>query len=536
MPFAGYKDFDDCVKKNADKSNPQAYCGAIKHKVEDTKKETLKQIGNVKKTISTAKGPAEYIGTEVEDSNGRWNDNYNVRDGFWVLHEGEKHHVYKSKESFDINAKPKNQAEAEKWVKELAVEIHKRYPKLSKDDVSDVIDIIPDYNLHPSNLWQIIDKVIKEEGLEESLRERMVRTNDAVETMAGPGKVLSVAGNTALVQLSKASDFPGQIFEYPVDKIQLIESLREKLSPKDEDKVNDEIWKHYKGHGWGRTVQQVNNGGMVQLVQNDGASRAISEIEDGEDFVIEYAPAFRGQYAKWATKAITLIREQGDKIDYDNDEAEDLDDEFYTFADKMTDSAFENWYKKNHKGKESVSKESLRDWKQTHENMWENRNDSNITIRYYRLTGDNWGVSLYKNLQPIKKIAKSTSEEDAKKATLDYMRSYSESFKEMRKLAPDEEPVLPVGWQDLESGENDDWNWFDLEGGRQLSVSLIDMNGPKLILSGGASNEASLAHDQTHRPIGRYRFRKEYKGTARDIAAQIIKDTGKKKMPAYVYK
>ncbi len=37
MPFAGYKDFDDCVAKNRDKKNPQAYCGAIKHKVEDAK-------------------------------------------------------------------------------------------------------------------------------------------------------------------------------------------------------------------------------------------------------------------------------------------------------------------------------------------------------------------------------------------------------------------------------------------------------------------------------------------------------------------
>lgn len=34
-PFAGYKDFEQCVNENKDKGNPQAYCGAIKHKVED---------------------------------------------------------------------------------------------------------------------------------------------------------------------------------------------------------------------------------------------------------------------------------------------------------------------------------------------------------------------------------------------------------------------------------------------------------------------------------------------------------------------
>ena len=33
-PFAGYTDFADCVAKNQDKENPEAYCGQIKHEVE----------------------------------------------------------------------------------------------------------------------------------------------------------------------------------------------------------------------------------------------------------------------------------------------------------------------------------------------------------------------------------------------------------------------------------------------------------------------------------------------------------------------
>jgi len=33
-PFAGYQDFDACVAQNKNKSNPQAYCGYIKHKSE----------------------------------------------------------------------------------------------------------------------------------------------------------------------------------------------------------------------------------------------------------------------------------------------------------------------------------------------------------------------------------------------------------------------------------------------------------------------------------------------------------------------
>lgn len=33
MPFAGYKDFADCVAKNQDKKNPKAYCAFIARKV-----------------------------------------------------------------------------------------------------------------------------------------------------------------------------------------------------------------------------------------------------------------------------------------------------------------------------------------------------------------------------------------------------------------------------------------------------------------------------------------------------------------------
>jgi len=36
-PFADYSDFADCVSKNKDKGDPDAYCGYIKHKVEDSK-------------------------------------------------------------------------------------------------------------------------------------------------------------------------------------------------------------------------------------------------------------------------------------------------------------------------------------------------------------------------------------------------------------------------------------------------------------------------------------------------------------------
>jgi hypothetical protein len=38
-PFAGYKNFADCVRRNQDKRDPEAYCGKIKHQVEGKKSE-----------------------------------------------------------------------------------------------------------------------------------------------------------------------------------------------------------------------------------------------------------------------------------------------------------------------------------------------------------------------------------------------------------------------------------------------------------------------------------------------------------------
>ena len=54
----------------------------------------MKKLCNIKPTIRTVAGEAEYIGTEIEDKRGRWNDNYSTRDGYYVIHHGDKHHVY----------------------------------------------------------------------------------------------------------------------------------------------------------------------------------------------------------------------------------------------------------------------------------------------------------------------------------------------------------------------------------------------------------------------------------------------------------
>jgi hypothetical protein len=55
----------------------------------------MTKLDNVQQTISTMDGDAKYVGTETEDAYGRWNDSYKIRDGYYVIHQGTQHHVYK---------------------------------------------------------------------------------------------------------------------------------------------------------------------------------------------------------------------------------------------------------------------------------------------------------------------------------------------------------------------------------------------------------------------------------------------------------
>lgn len=56
---------------------------------------------DIPKTIKTADGEKKYYKTEVDSTSGKWNDNYYIKDGFWVIHqaignEGRHiHHIYK---------------------------------------------------------------------------------------------------------------------------------------------------------------------------------------------------------------------------------------------------------------------------------------------------------------------------------------------------------------------------------------------------------------------------------------------------------
>jgi hypothetical protein len=64
MPFAGYDDFADCVRKNRDKRDPQAYCAAIKERAERQNVHTEHEhsrVGDGRK-VKHAHGPVHHHG------------------------------------------------------------------------------------------------------------------------------------------------------------------------------------------------------------------------------------------------------------------------------------------------------------------------------------------------------------------------------------------------------------------------------------------------------------------------------------------
>ena len=60
---------------------------------------TIIKLGNksilADKTIQTARGTKKLYAVSIEDRYGRWDDSYDVRRGYWVIHKGKIHLIYK---------------------------------------------------------------------------------------------------------------------------------------------------------------------------------------------------------------------------------------------------------------------------------------------------------------------------------------------------------------------------------------------------------------------------------------------------------
>lgn len=61
------------------------------------------RLVGVKPTITFFGETCDYIGTEVEDKYGRFEDSYQSREGFHLIHEGPHHHVYKERPDSELS-------------------------------------------------------------------------------------------------------------------------------------------------------------------------------------------------------------------------------------------------------------------------------------------------------------------------------------------------------------------------------------------------------------------------------------------------
>jgi hypothetical protein len=110
----------------------------LRENTEDWLAKMGKEVYGAEPSIYTVNGKADYVGTEVEDENNRWDDSYLIKNGYWVIHDGKKHHVYKTNPDDENNqialkefGKPyANLTKDQKWEFEQLIEYEKSKEKL----------------------------------------------------------------------------------------------------------------------------------------------------------------------------------------------------------------------------------------------------------------------------------------------------------------------------------------------------------------------------------------------------------------------
>jgi len=67
MPFGEYKDFKDCVSKNQDADNPEAYCAEIKKKIEGESFHVHYTIPFIRESLGTPEKPMKISGVAINE-------------------------------------------------------------------------------------------------------------------------------------------------------------------------------------------------------------------------------------------------------------------------------------------------------------------------------------------------------------------------------------------------------------------------------------------------------------------------------------
>jgi len=87
----------------------------------------------LKPYIHTVNGKAYFERTIIEDKYRNWDDSsYSTIRGYWVIHEGNKHHIYKIKNKFAHEI-------SEKEIFDSYTDVMKKYPNMSQREAEKVM-------------------------------------------------------------------------------------------------------------------------------------------------------------------------------------------------------------------------------------------------------------------------------------------------------------------------------------------------------------------------------------------------------------
>lgn len=308
MPFAGYKDFTECVRKNSSKSDPKAYCAEIKHKAESKeamKGKTAILAADEKESLM----PREVKVTEVFDTQeAEFNDE-----------------AMTAKVTIIRSGKSKNRRNYSSSV--------------LREAVSEGIF---------SNMRMFVDHS-RQLPLKRSLKEMVsATTSTEYEEDAKGGKI------TSLVKFFNKDffDFAKAAKEYMGDSINA--RLRTNVIRQPDGSVHEDVQKILKGYSVDWVLYPAAGGQIDQFFESEGDA-TVADVDwekVDEDMLKEHAPDL---YSKLIEKGKTEAKVEAEPDDDDDDEKDDEKDD----ADKAIT-------------KESVQEmisASRREWEQEQEDV-----------------------------------------------------------------------------------------------------------------------------------------------------------------------
>jgi len=153
-PFASYTNFADCVSKNSGKENPEAYCGQIKHDVEETMHFQNSVVGKVNAVIGGFNSLTETVVNMVTEYRAGDNQINNAQLNHWLEN---KKAIEQLTES--INALPQDDVSWNERIKEATENIQDKLAGVT----TEISNVANNVKAELSKLQETISNIPKDE-------------------------------------------------------------------------------------------------------------------------------------------------------------------------------------------------------------------------------------------------------------------------------------------------------------------------------------------------------------------------------------